>query len=144
MGKCIHTAALVASLWTLTVAAAAQEPPRRVELPVEAAVLEGLPSIKVETGEAVTTRHVLDPAAADRDRLRISVVDGQYYWVSRGNRPLRMNASGAFTYLSSEPGQYVRIARVNDRIAYIEHVDTALGSITWWGELTIVVGAPRR
>jgi hypothetical protein len=55
-----------------------------------------------------------------------------------------MNASEEFTYLSSDPGQYVRIARVNDRITYVEHVDTALGSITWWGELKIVLGSSGR
>ena len=143
MAKRIHAAVLLASFWALSMTAVAQEP-RRVELPAETAVLEGLPSIKVDTAEAATTRQVLDRAEADRDRLRIRVVDGQYYWASRGNRPLRMNVSGEFTYLSSEPGQYVRIARVSDRITYVEHVDTALGSITWWGELKIVVGPSHR
>jgi hypothetical protein len=137
-------AALIAGIGVLILGAAAQEPPGRVEIPADATVLEGVPNIKVETGEAATTRRVLDKAEADRDRLRIRVVDGEYYWVSRGNRPLRLNASGAFTYLSSDPGQYIRFTRVNDRISYVEHVDTALGSVTWWGEMTIVVGAPRR
>jgi hypothetical protein len=70
----------------------------------------------------------------------IRIVDGQYYWASRDNRPLRLQSSGEFTYLSSEPGQYIRFTRMNDRISYVEHVDLAHGSVTWWGELRIVVG----
>ena len=68
------------------------------------------------------------------------MIDGQYYWTSRENRLLRLNLSGAFTYLSSEPGQYIRFTRVKDRITYVEHVDVALGSVTWWGEMRIVTG----
>ena len=52
-----------------------------------------------------------------------------------------MTSSGEFTYLSSnEPSRYVRVRRLNDRLTYIEHVDTALGSVTYWGELRIVIG----
>jgi hypothetical protein len=40
---------------------------------------------------------------------------------------------------SAEPGRYVRFKRINDRIAYVEHVDTAFGSVTYWGELRIVL-----
>ena len=44
-------------------------------------------------------------------------------------------------YLSStEPGRYVRIRRLNDRLAYVEHLDTTLGTVTYWGELRVVVG----
>ena len=53
---------------------------------------------------------------------------------------LRLSSSGVFTYLSSEPGQYIRLTRLNDKISYIEHVDLGLGSVTWWGELRIAVG----
>jgi hypothetical protein len=68
------------------------------------------------------------------------LIDGQFYWTTRGNRLLHLNSSGEFTYLSSEPGQYIRFTRLNDKISYVEHVDLALGSVTWFGELRIVVG----
>ena len=56
------------------------------------------------------------------------------------NRRLRLEASGPFTYLSSEPGNYIRFTRIDDKVVYVEHVDTALGSVTWWGELQVDVG----
>jgi hypothetical protein len=138
--------ALVCLGWVAR-AAQAQEPAptQPVEIPPSATVLEGVPTSRVDAAEGTTTRHVLDQAEAAKSRLRVTVKDGQYYWTSRDNRLLRLNSSGAFTYLSADPGQYIRFTRINDRITYVEHVDTALGSVTWWGEMKIVVGAqPRR
>ena len=40
----------------------------------------------------------------------------------------------------TEPGQYIKFTRVTERITYVEHVDVALASVTWWGEMTIVTG----
>jgi len=122
--------------------ASGQEPPQpqAVQIPATATALEGLPAVRVDSAEGVTTRRVLGEAEAAKSRLRVSVIDGQYYWTSRENRLLRLNASGAFTYLSSEPGQYIRFTRLHDRIAYVEHVDLGFGSVTWWGELRIVPG----
>lgn len=123
--------------------AAAQEPlqPQSVDIPATATALEGIPAVRVDSAEGTTTRRVLGAAEAAKSRLRIGVVDGQYYWTSRENRLLRLNSSGAFTYLSSEPGNYIRFTRLNDKIAYVEHVDLAFGSVTWWGELRIMTGA---
>jgi hypothetical protein len=131
--------AVAVAMTLLAFGVAAQEPPapRPVEIPTTATVLEGTPTVRIDSVEGATTRHLLDKAEAVKSRLRVSVIDGQYYWTSRENRLLRLNASGAFTYLSSEPGQYIRLTRVNDRISYVEHVDMALGSVTWWGELRI-------
>ena len=73
--------------------------------------------------------------------MSIRIEDGGFYWSSRDNRRLALTSSGEFTYLSSsEPGRYVRIRRLNDRLTYMEHVDTDLGSVTYWGELRIVFG----
>ena len=119
-------------------------PANPVEIPPTVTVLEGTPTVRIDSAEGTSTRHPLDPAEAAKSRLRVSVIDGQYYWTSRENRLLRLNSSGAFTYLSSEPGKYIRFTRVKDRIAYVEHVDVALGSVTWWGELKIVTGGRAR
>ena len=114
--------------------------PQRVEIPAAAMSLEGIPTVRIDSTEGATTRRVLDPTEATKSRLRVRVADGQFYWATRGNSPLRLNASGEFTYLSSEPGQYIRFTRLNDKISYVEHVDLTFGSVTWFGELRIVVG----
>lgn len=119
-----------------------QEPPRpqRVEIPPTATTLEGVPTVRIDSAEAGTTRRVLSAPEAAKSRLTVSLVDGRYYWTSRENRLLEGSSSGEFTYLSSDPGHYIRFTRLNDKISYAEHVDLASGSVTWWGELRIVVG----
>jgi hypothetical protein len=119
-----------------------QEPTRqqRVEIPADAASLEGIPTVRIDSAEGRATRRRLDAAEAANARLRVKVVDGHFYWTTRGNRLLSLNESGAFTYLSAEPGQYIRLTRLNDKISYVEHVDQTSGSVTWFGELKVVVG----
>lgn len=130
--------AALAGLLALAPPVRAQE---AVPIPPEATTLEGVPAVRVDAGEDGTTRRVLGPAEAADDRLVVSVVDGRFYWTSRDNRMLRLESVGGFTYLSSsEPGRYIRFTRVNDRITYVEHVDMASRSVTWWGELRIVAG----
>jgi pectin methylesterase-like acyl-CoA thioesterase len=110
-------------------------------IPRNATALEGVPAVRLDATKETATRRTLDGAEARAQGLRIRIVNGQYFWASRENRPLTLSASGDFTYLSStEPGQYVRFRRINDRIAYVEHVDSAFGSVTYWGELRIVLG----
>ena len=110
-----------------------------VEIPPNATALEGIPNVRIDVAEAGTTRRVLDRAEAAREHLRVSVVDGEYYWTTRENRRLRVDMSGAFTYLSSDPGKYIRVTRTNDKLSYVEHVDFGSRSVTWWGELEIVI-----
>lgn len=129
-----------------------QAAPQRIEIPPAATTLEGIPSVRIDSAEGRTTRQVLGVTAAKKDRLLISIVDGKYFWTSRDNRLLQLTPSGAFTYFSSEPGSYIRLTRINDKISYVEHVDAALlsptprstplpfGTVTWWGELRIVLG----
>jgi hypothetical protein len=127
-------------LLLLTWSAGAQDA-RPIVLPPNATALEGLPTLRVETTPEATTRRQLDSEEAAASRLSIRIKDGGFYWSSRDDRRLTMTASGEFTYLSStEPGRYVRIRRLNDRLTYVEHLDTRLGTVTYWGELRIVVG----
>jgi hypothetical protein len=115
--------------------------PQPVEIP-PTATLQGVPTVRIDSTEASTTRRVLAPAEAAKTPLTVRVRDGQYVWASRGDQPLHAYASGAYTYLtSSEPGRYIRLTRLKDKITYVEHVDNKeFGSITWWGELRIVLG----
>jgi hypothetical protein len=114
--------------------------PERVVIPAGATALEGIPTVRVDSAQDATTRRVLDADEAAKARLTVRVANGQFYWTTRGNRLLHLNASGEFTYLSSEPGQYIRLTRLNDKISYVEHVDLTSGSVTWFGELRIVIG----
>ena len=132
----------MACLGTAVSLSLGQEPAeaQKVEIPATATTLEGIPTVRIDSAQAGTTRRPLSGAEASKDRLTVTVLNGQFYWTSRGNRPLRLSSSGVFTYLSSEPGQYIRLTRLNDKISYVEHVDLGLGSVTWWGELRIAAG----
>jgi hypothetical protein len=114
--------------------------PQPVEIPATATVLEGIPTVRADAAEGGAARRLLSELEAAQSRLTVGLVDDRYYWASRENRPLQKFTMGAFTYLSSAPGHYIRFTRLNDRIAYEEHVDSVSGSTTWWGELRIVVG----
>ena len=114
--------------------------PQQVEIPAAAVTLEGIPTVRIDSAESGATRRVLTASEAAMSRLTVGLIDGKYYWRSRGNRPLERSTSGGFTYLSSDPGHYIRFTRLNDKISYAEHVDLASGSVTWWGELRIVAG----
>jgi hypothetical protein len=113
----------------------------RVGVPKNAIALEGTPLVRIDANEDQVTRRQLTEAEIARSRLTINVDHDKYVWTSRGNLPLTVSSAGAFTYLSSsEPGKYVRFGWANGRITYVEHVDMAHGSVTYWGELRIVLG----
>jgi hypothetical protein len=112
-----------------------------VRIPPNAIGLEGIPTVRVDAAEGDATRRVLTEAESAKSRLTIKVVDGRLYWADRPGSPLTVATSGGFTYLSSaEPGRYVRLQRLNDRLTYAEHVDFGNRSVTYWGELRIVLG----
>jgi hypothetical protein len=117
----------------------------RLTLPPDVTALEGLPEVQVETTREGASRRVLGRTDAEGSRLQIRVEDGRLFW-GGSNEPLAVHESGAYTYLSSatEPGRYVRLSRLNDRLTYVEHVDKSDRSVTFWGELRIVLGSTRR
>ncbi len=143
--RLLHTArqagATIAILAALSTSAPAQnKPPDTLKLPENATALEGLPQVRVDVTRDATSRRTLGPAEATAAPLAIRIAGGRFYWASQGDRPLAPSASGAFTYLSSaEPGRYVRIQRLKDRFTYVEHLDTDTGSVTFWGELRVVL-----
>jgi len=133
--------ALVAAgiLFGLVGAAGAQEP--GIEIPDDA-VLEGLPVEREVSSPEGTERTALTSIEAAASGLRISVEDGRYSWASRGGEPLELRTGDGFTYLSStrSPGQYIQITRIDDRLAYVEHLDTEAGHVIFRGELRITIG----
>lgn len=113
-------------------------------IPSDATVLEGMPTVRLDVTDQGTKRQALDRKHAAAEALKIEIVDGRYYWTSREKQPLTVTTSGEFTYLTStEPGKYVRFKKLNDRISYVEHVDMEFGSVTYWGQLRIIVGQQR-
>jgi hypothetical protein len=108
--------------------------------PPNAAKLEGLPRVRIDTTRDQVRRRELDAAEAARSRLTITIVDGQLYRGDRTGTPLTITTADGFTYLSSRhPGRYIRVQRLNDTFSYVEHVDMAFGSVTYWGELRVVL-----
>ena len=85
-------------------------------------------------------RRMLDAMEREQSRLTVQKVNGAYIWTSRDNKMLTLFNEGPFTYLSAAPGQYIRFTQVNDRITYVEHIDSPIGSVTWFGELRVVLG----
>lgn len=132
-------AALMLAASPLTVAG--QAPPQGLQIPGDARELEGRPEVRVETTKEGASRRVLDAREADANRLKIRVADGSLYWGDE-SRPLAVTSTGDYIYLSSsaEPGRYVRLRRLNDRFTYVEHIDQGPRSITYWGELRVVLG----
>jgi hypothetical protein len=117
-----------------------QGTPELVELPAGATALEGVPFLRVNSDESETQREGLTNQGPKKKRLLITIVDGQFFWASRENRPLRLTVSGSFSYLSGGPGSYVKFARFGDRIVYMEHATLMLSTITYWGELSVITG----
>ncbi len=134
---------LATALFVLPVASRAfgqtSASPTPVTIPKEASALEGRPTVRIDSTAGGTTRRELEQAEGTEHRLTITVVDGRLFWASQGNAPLTIDTVGGYTYLSSAPGRYVRLTRLNDRISYVEHLDTAPGHVTFWGELRIVL-----
>jgi hypothetical protein len=125
----------------LTARGDCQAPPagKPVVIPENATALEGRPTIRIDATQAGATQRKLEGAEAARQSLKVSIVDGRFYWTSRENILLTLIPSGQYTYLSSEPGKYIRLRKIDDKLEYVEHVDTDAVSVTFWGELRIVL-----
>jgi hypothetical protein len=132
--------AITACLLAWSAAGSGQTPPATPVIPDNAAVLEGQPTVRVDASRAGAKALDLDAAEASKNRLKVRISEGRYYWSSRGDEPLTVSSSGAFTYLSSnEPGKYIRLTKVGDKLEYVEHVDKDFTSVTFWGELRVVM-----
>ena len=115
-------------------------PQQALDLPPQTKSLEGQPRVAVETSPTAATRRVLAAGDALAERLVIRVERNRYFWGS-DPRPLTVQKAGEFIYLSSaEPGKYIRLQKINDKLSYVAHLDQGARSITYWGELRVVIG----
>ena len=111
-----------------------------VTVPANAQALEGFPQVRIDATKDKVVRRELNTIEAAKSRLTITIQNGRFYWGERTGVPLTVTKSGSFTYLSStQPGRYIRIQEINDTLRYIEHVDMPFGSVTYWGELRVVL-----
>jgi hypothetical protein len=141
MTRPLVAAAAALILLTGAVTGQAQAPASAPVIPRDATALEGTPRVKIDATREGAVREVLDAAEAAKNRLTIKIADGRFYWAGQGDQPLSVTSAGGYTYLSStEPGRYMRFTWLNNTLAYVEHVDTPLGSVTYWGELRVVLG----
>lgn len=136
---CCGVVALV--MFGASLAAQSQSAGTPPAIPTDATALEGSPTVEVETTVDATRRLVLNAEEAGKHGLRISLLDGRYFWSSHQNEELTPRTSGEFIYLmTSTPGQYVRLTRVKDRLTYVEHMEVGGRTVSYFGELRIVLG----
>jgi hypothetical protein len=108
-------------------------------------VLNGLPSSKVESSSAETKREVLPQSKQLESRVLITKEGGNYFWASRGNRPLVYRSSGVVhVFVEAGGAGYIEVIDQNalpepmrakdaPRILYKEHIRSMLTTITYWG-----------
>jgi hypothetical protein len=135
----VHVLVLLAVWLLAAVPGRAQTTEARtpLALPPDAIALEGLPNLRIDTDKDRVRRQVLDAQEAAQSRLTIKVADGKLYWAGE---PVKAWEAGGFTYLSSaEPGRYIRLQYMKDKLSYVEHVDMSHVCVTYWGELRIVL-----
>ena len=114
---------------------------QQATIPPNATALEGHPTVRIEATKERVARQELDASETARHALQIKIIKGRYFWVGQNDLPLTIRSAGGFTYLSSaEPGKYIRITPLNDRLSYVEHIEMPFGSVTYWGELRVVIG----
>jgi hypothetical protein len=135
----------LAVLGTLVITSSVFAQPSRLPdepaFPRTTTALEELPQVRIDISKDSLSRRELYATESVSSRLTIAIVDGRFYWGDRPGRPLTVSTSGGFTYLRSHgPGRYVRFHRVNGSLTYVEHVDMGNRSVTYWGELRILLG----
>lgn len=115
-------------------------------------VLDGSPSIRVDSDATQTRRRELTGTDRAKARVRIERVGDKYFWVTRGDRELIHHEGGIYHYfIDPLGGGYVKVVDWHDvpaadrpkgpRYSFYEHVSLGEGTITYWGGVeTAVLG----
>src|SRR5262245_51583178 len=120
-----------------------QEDPSRPSVPARAIRFDGAPPVNVESRRDPGMRRALigpqEKPLSDPQEKKVGLFVGS-------KRRLPAYEPGAYTHLRGMPGQYIRIKPLNETLSYVERVDTygervdaPSGSVTWYGELRMVV-----
>jgi hypothetical protein len=107
-----------------------QEPPAIV-------IFSGLP-IKKDMSDIEGTEQVhLSKSEQWNYRLEIIKRGIKYYWASRENRELLFSKSGEFyNFVEPNAAGYVRIAKTEKGVIYMEHLTIGMKNISYWGIAT--------
>jgi hypothetical protein len=101
---------------------------------VSQVVFKGLP-IKKDMSDIEGTEQVsLSEKERVEYRLVITKQGKKYFWESRENRELIISRSDDFyNFVEPNGAGYIRIAKVEGKFLYMEHLTTGFKNITYWG-----------
>ncbi len=94
--------------------------------------LECIPEVKIQSTKTQQAKSKLNHVDAEKNRLIIGIINGQYYWETRKNTILAKSSSGIYDNYISSSG-YVKVENAGENKAYIEHVHLGLATMTYWG-----------
>lgn len=97
-------------------------------------VFKGLPTKKDMSDIEGTEQVSLSEKEGVEYRLVITKQGKNYFWESRENRDLLASRSGDFyNFVAPNGAGYIRIAKVEGKFFYMEHLTTGFKNITYWG-----------
>lgn len=106
-------------------------------------VFIGNPTVKVFTTPENNQKKNLSVEESDEFQVVIMLLDGDFYWVSRGMKKLIKSGAGAYdTYHAIDGSGYVRVIKddmepmlvnTKNNITYVEHLVHNLSSISYYG-----------
>ena len=97
-------------------------------------VISGLP-IKKDMSDIEGTEQVnLSKSEQWNYRLEIVKKGNKYYWASRENKELLFSRSNEFyNFVEPNAAGYIRIAKTESGVLYMEHLTLGMKNITYWG-----------
>ena len=92
----------------------------------------GFPVSKIESNQNQTKRYELTKKQTKEYQVVISEFEGRFYWESRNKVELIKTISGIYTnYVSPTGSGYIKVSTLDN--TYLEHINSGLGTITYWG-----------
>ena len=92
----------------------------------------GFPVSKIESNQNQTKRYELTKNQTKEYQVVISEFEGRFYWESRNKVELIKTISGIYTnYVSPTGSGYIKVSTLDN--TYLEHINSGLGTITYWG-----------
>lgn len=112
----VFGAVLAVAVWPSAVRAQQPTRPEPAQPRAGAVTLQDLPRVRIDDADGASHDRVPDPGKAGRP------------------------APGAFTFLSGTPGSYRRVARITDRVSYVQHLENGQRYVSFRGGLRIALG----
>ena len=111
------------------------EIPAEFGIPDNTLSIVGIPSSRVDSSAGQTSRVELNKSERDEYKLRISLIDGKYYWTSRDNVELAyIHTYGVCgMFIPTNGHGYIKMCNSPDGVSYIEIVSMLDSSISYFG-----------